>query len=152
MKKQFASILIATSLVGAGLTLPMQAVAQSELSAISTLSLLPVGSVLGTASVVAGAVVVVPAALSATGAVLFVKTVEVSAKGTVYLLERASDGAQVSIEILGKGVQAGSMAVGASVTVTVIGAGVVLSAAGQAIAFIPNELGRALLHNERVTR
>jgi hypothetical protein len=28
----------------------------------------------------------------------------------------------------------------------------VLSAAGQALAFIPNELGRALLHNERITR
>jgi hypothetical protein len=36
--------------------------------------------------------------------------------------------------------------------VSVIGSGVVLSALGEAIAFIPNELGRALLHNERVTR
>ena len=27
-----------------------------------------------------------------------------------------------------------------------------LSAAGRAIAFIPNEIGKALLHNERVTR
>ena len=35
--------------------------------------------------------------------------------------------------------------------VIIIGAGVVLSAAGEAIAFIPNALGRALLHNERVS-
>jgi len=28
----------------------------------------------------------------------------------------------------------------------------VLSAAGKAIAFIPNEIGKALLYNERVTR
>jgi hypothetical protein len=40
---------------------------------------------------------------------------------------------------------------GASVVVTVIGAGTVLSAAGEAIAFIPNALGKALLYNERQT-
>jgi hypothetical protein len=38
------------------------------------------------------------------------------------------------------------------VVVSVVGAGVVLSAAGEAIAFIPNALGRALLHNERLTQ
>ena len=32
-----------------------------------------------------------------------------------------------------------------------LSAGWVLSAAGQAIAFIPSEIGRALLHNERLT-
>jgi hypothetical protein len=36
--------------------------------------------------------------------------------------------------------------------VTALTSGYVLSAAGQAIAFIPNEIGRALLYNERVTR
>jgi hypothetical protein len=37
------------------------------------------------------------------------------------------------------------------VTVSVISAGVLLSAGGEVIAFIPNELGRALLHHERVS-
>jgi hypothetical protein len=68
------------------------------------------------------------------------------------VLERASDGARASIEIIGQGVSGASVAAGTIVTVGVISAGVVLSAAGRAIAFIPNELGRALLHNERVTR
>jgi len=36
--------------------------------------------------------------------------------------------------------------------VTAVAAGNVLSVAGQVIAFIPNEIGAALLHNERVTR
>jgi len=36
------------------------------------------------------------------------------------------------------------------VVVSVAGTGVILSAAGEAIAFIPNAMGRALLHNERV--
>jgi hypothetical protein len=44
-----------------------------------------------------------------------------------------------------------SVGVGTVVAVSVIGAGVVLSAAGEVLCFIPNELGRALLHNEKVT-
>jgi hypothetical protein len=38
------------------------------------------------------------------------------------------------------------------VVVTAVSAGWILSAAGTAIAFIPNELGRALMHNERLYR
>jgi hypothetical protein len=36
--------------------------------------------------------------------------------------------------------------------VTALASGYVLSVAGQAIAFIPNELGRALIYNERITQ
>ncbi|MDD2178603.1 hypothetical protein OIN59_14290 [Acidovorax sp. D2M1] len=125
--------------------------AQSEVSA--ALSLLPVASVVGTASVAsaaAGAVVTVPAALSVGGAVLTVRAVEASAVGTVYLLERASDCAQVSVEVVGRGVAGSAYAVGTVVTCSVIGTGVILSAAGEAIAFVPNAIGRALLHNERL--
>ena len=42
------------------------------------------------------------------------------------------------------------MGVGTVVACSVIGTGVVLSAAGQVLAFVPNALGQALLHNERV--
>ncbi len=45
-----------------------------------------------------------------------------------------------------------ALRVGTVVAVSVIGTGWVLSTAGQAVAFIPNEIGKALLHNERVTR
>ena len=83
-------------------------------------------------------------------AVLSVKAVEGSAIGTVYLLERASDGAQVSVEVAGRGVGASVHAVGTVVTCSVIGTGVILSVAGEALAFVPNALGRALLHNERL--
>ncbi len=126
--------------------------AQSEASA--AVSLLPVASVVvvgAAASTAAGAVVAAPIMLSAAGTVLVVKTVEVSARGTVYVLERASDGARLSVEIAGKGVQGASIAAGTAVGVSVIGTGVVLSALGEAIAFIPNEIGKALLHNERLT-
>jgi hypothetical protein len=42
--------------------------------------------------------------------------------------------------------------VGTVLKTTTISAGVILSAAGQAVAFIPNEIGKALLHNEKISR
>jgi hypothetical protein len=89
--------------------------------------------------------------LSTTGVVLVVKTVESTARGTVYVLERASDGARVSVEIAGKTMLGSGQIIGTAVVVTVVGAGVLLSAAGEVIAFLPNALGKALLHNERLT-
>jgi hypothetical protein len=109
---------------------------------------MPLASVVGAS---AGAVVAVPVALSVTGAVLLVKGVEVSAQGTVLLLERVSDGARASVEISAQVAHGASVAAGTLVTVSVLHAGVALAVAGKVIAFIPNEVGRALLHNERVT-
>jgi hypothetical protein len=123
--------------------------AQSEASV--ALSVLPVASVVGSASVGAAAVSVVPVAFSVAGAALVVKAVEVTASGTVYVLERVSDGARASVEVSGRAASAVSVGVGTAVVVSVIGTGVLLSAAGEVLAFIPNELGRALLHNERIT-
>jgi hypothetical protein len=37
------------------------------------------------------------------------------------------------------------------VAVSAISTGVLISTAAEVLAFIPNELGRALLHNERIT-
>ena len=150
----FKHMLLAASLSAALVSVPVRA--QSEASLV--LSALPVASVVGTGSAVAGsaaagavAVSGVPAALAVSGAVLVVKAVEVSARGTVIVLERASDGARASVELSGRAASGASVLVGQSAVVTVIGAGVLLSAAGEVLCFIPNELGRALLHNERLT-
>jgi len=151
MKSQFASYLIAACAMLACAGASFDAKAQSEASALSDMSALPVASVVVAGSAVAGSVVAVPLVLSTAGAVLVVKTVESTARGTLYVLERASDGASASIEIVGRGLGGVSRVAGTSVVVSVVGAGVVLSAAGEAIAFIPNALGRALLHNERLT-
>ncbi|WP_374412518.1 hypothetical protein [Hydrogenophaga sp.] len=150
----FRQMLLAASLSVALVSSPARA--QSEASLV--LSALPVASVVGAGSAVAGsvatgaaAVSAVPAALAVSGAVLVVKTVEVSARGTVIVLERASDGARASVELTGRAASGLVTGVGTAVAVSVIGAGVVLSAAGEVLCFIPNELGRALLHNERLT-
>ena len=83
---------------------------------------------------------------------LTVVAVEASAEGTVWVLERASDGARASVTLAAAAAGGLSVAAGTAVVVTAFSAGWVLSAAGKAIAFIPNEIGAALLHNERLTR
>lgn len=125
--------------------------AHGDASAVSAVSALPVASLVVGSGAAASAVVALPVALSTVGAVLVVRTVESTARGTVVLLERASDGAQASIELGARTAGGASLALGTVVTVSAIGAGVLLSAAGEVIAFIPNALGRALLHNERLT-
>jgi hypothetical protein len=117
----------------------MHPTAQAQSEASLAVSALPVASVL----VGGAAVSALPVALSLTGAVLVVKRVEV--------LERASDGAQVSVELSARTAQTLSITTGVLVTVSVIGTGVVLSVAGELLCFIPNELGRALFHHERLS-
>jgi len=128
--------------LAAALTLTLAtAQAHDALSEASLLSTLPV------AVSVAG-----PSLLLAGGAVLTVVAVEASATGAVWVLERASDGARCTLHLSAQAAGGVSMLAGSAVLVTAMSAGWVLSAAGQAIAFVPNAIGAALLYNERVTR
>ncbi|MBL8324291.1 MAG: hypothetical protein JNJ89_04960 [Rubrivivax sp.] len=89
-----------------------------------------------------------PVLLVAGSAAFTITAVEASAAGTVWVLERASDGVRATVRFAGHV----SAAAGTAVVVSAVSTGWVISAAGAALAFIPNELGRALLHNERITR
>jgi hypothetical protein len=115
--------------------------AHNTLSDASLLSTLPIA-----VSVAA------PVMLLSAGAMLTVVAVEATSAGTVWVLERASDGARASVQLGGQAAGALSLAVGSAVVVTAMSTGWLLSAAGQALAFVPNQLGAALLHNERITR
>ena len=66
------------------------------------------------------------------------------------MLERASDAATASVELGAAAAGGIALSVGASVVTTVIASGVILSAAGEVLCFIPNAIGRALLYNERI--
>ena len=92
--------------------------------------------------------VAAPVMVLSAGAVLTVVAVDASVRGTVWVLERASDGARASFHLAGHV----ALGLGTAVVATAISTGWVLSAAGEAIAFIPNELGAALLYNERLSR
>jgi hypothetical protein len=115
--------------------------AHSEVAEASALSMLPMAVSVAAPSMILGA-----------GAVLTVVSVQASAVGTVWVLERASDGARATLQFSGHVAHGAALSVGGAVMVTALASGVVLSAAGNAIAFIPNEIGRALLHNERITQ
>jgi hypothetical protein len=133
-------LIVLTSLALA-LSAPLPARAQGALSEASALSMLPVA-----VSVAA------PVGLLSAGAVFTVVAVEAASAGTVWVLERASDGARASVTLSGQVVGGVSVVAGTAVLVTAFSAGWVLSAAGQAIAYIPNQVGQALLHNERIVR
>jgi hypothetical protein len=81
-----------------------------------------------------------------------VVSVQASAVGTVWVLERASDGARATLNFSGHAVGASLAAAGTAVLVSAVSTGWLISAAGQAIAFVPNQIGASLLYNERVTR
>jgi hypothetical protein len=140
------NFLIHRTLVSATVVLMMTAHlatahAQSDVSEASALSALPIA-----VSIAA------PVMILSAGATLTVVSVEASATGTVWILERASDGARASMRLGAQAAGALSLAAGTAVVVTAVSTGWVLSTASRAIAFIPNEIGAALLYNERVTR
>jgi len=139
--RRFTALGYALAISAALVTLAAPVRAQSTVSDASLLSTLPIA-----VSVAA------PAVLLSGGATLAVVAVEASAEGTVWILERASDGARMSVRLGAQAAGGLSLAAGTLVAVSAIGTGWVLSAAGQAIAFIPNQVGAALLYNERVTR
>ena len=146
LRSSLCAIGVACALWGGGV-----AQAQSETSL--ALSLLPIASVAVVASADGGsadAVVGIPLLLSVGTASLVVEGVEASAKGVKYVLKNTADGVSVVVEVSANAAGTASVAVGSVVTAAAISAGVILSSAGKVLAFIPNEMGKALLHNERL--
>jgi hypothetical protein len=137
LRRQSVALALAAALTAA----PFAVAAHNEFSASSALSALPVA-----VSVAA------PAMLLVGGAALTVVSVQASATGTLWVLERASDGARATLHFSGHVAGASLAAVGSAVLVTALSTGYLISAAGHAIAFVPNQIGALLLHNERVTR
>ena len=137
LKTRLNALLLALALAATG----VGARAHHEPSQASALSALPVAMI-----------VAAPAMLLAGGAMLTVVSVQASATGSVWVLERASDGARASLQFAGDAAGASLAASGAAVMVTALSTGWLISAAGQAIAFVPNQIGASLLYNERITR
>ena len=125
-------------------TLPTSAWARGESEAASVASGLSIGVPIASAAVGTGL-------LLSAGVGLTVVAVQAASAGTVWVLERASDGARIVLRLSATGAQAVSLGVGTAVLVTAIGTGWLLSAAGEVICFVPNELGATLIHHERIT-
>jgi len=95
--------------------------------------------------------VAAPVGLLAGGAALTVVAVESASEGTVWVLERASDGMRASVRFTEAAAGSASVALATTVVVAAVSTGWILSAGGRALCFVPNEVGRALMHHERVT-
>ena len=115
--------------------------AQSEAGPVDGLSALPIASVATTS---------LPAIFAAGGSAFRIESVEVGAFATLYTMERLSDGARVRVEVGTRGVQRQPIARGAIVKAVAVSTGLVLTSGSQAIAYVPNALGRAVLHNQRL--
>ncbi len=96
--------------------------------------------------------VALPVVLVAGVGSIVVTGVQASAEGTVWVVENVADGVKGSICFAGHVAGGVSVAVGTVITVTAVATGMVLSAAGHVIAFVPNEIGRSLSYNQRVSR
>jgi hypothetical protein len=132
--KRLVTALLAAAVMASS-ALPVQA--QSGSSTVSEMSFF-------TASIIGASPVLLAAGVGS----LVVKAVEVTAIGSVLVLERVSDGARISVQ-LGRNI---AISVGTAVVSSVISTGVLLSAAGQVLAFVPSAVGSALLYNQRVTQ
>jgi len=133
---RIAAIALALGLVASGV-----ARAESDPSRASEESLVPVAIS-----------VALPVVLVAGAGSIVVTGVQASADGVVWFVENAADGVKGSIRFAADAVSASAMVAGTVVVVTVVGTGMLLSAAGHVIAFIPNEIGRSLSYNQRVSR
>jgi hypothetical protein len=89
-------------------------------------------------------------ALAASGTVV-VDSIEAAGDASVVVLAGASNAGQAALRLSGRAAREASLAVGASVNVVAISSGYLLVAAGKVLAFVPNEMGRALLHHSRTS-
>lgn len=138
--RSFASAVLLAALVGAA-----PAWAQSDASRASANS--SAGLSIATGSVVAGT-----ASLIAGSAILSVKAVEKVGDSVVVVLEGASEVATVSVKVAASAAGTASLAVGSAVKVVAEASGHALYLAGKLIAFIPNEIGRSLVHHSGVKK
>ena len=99
----------------------------------------------GSAVVVAGSM----SMLVASGQVV-VASVETVGEGIVIVLKGASEAGGASIQMSAQAAKGLSLAAGTVVNVVALSTGHMLVMSGKAIAFIPNELGKALLHHSKV--
>lgn len=87
--------------------------------------------------------------IAGTGSVI-VESVTALGDVSVVVLKGVSNGAEVSVRVTGDVARQCSKAVGQSVQVVATSTGNMLVMSGKAIAFVPNEIGLALLHQNKL--
>lgn len=86
--------------------------------------------------------------LAATGSVV-VASVRTVGDGIEVVLEGAADASRATVHLSSRAAAGVSLAAGTALEVVTASTGYVLVMSGKAIAFLPNEAGKALLHHSR---
>jgi len=93
--------------------------------------------------------VAAPAWAAHQGSEFVVRAVKVTTDGVEVLLQGVSGAIETSATIARNAAAAASIGVGTSVRVVAESTGYALVASGVVLAFVPNEIGRSLLHQSR---
>jgi hypothetical protein len=101
-------------------------------------------------SMVAGSVVAGSTVLLVGGSILTVYAIERAGQSVVLVLKKGSEVATVSVKASAELSGKASVAVGSSIQVAAEASGYALMASGKLIAFIPNEVGKSLVHHSTV--
>lgn len=131
------------------LLLVVPTVAQSDASRASTNGSEALSR--DTGSIVAGT-----ASLIVVGSILMVDAVETAGESVVVVLKSVGQGVSeagtVSVKVAASVVGNASLAIGSSVKVVAEASGHALYLSGKLIAFIPNEIGKSLVHHSPVKK
>ena len=102
--------------------------------------------------IAAGSALVVGGSLSAVAASgkVAIASVEVAGESVVIVLAGASQAARATVRLSAASAAGVSLVAGTAVSVVLIASGTVLIVAGEAIAYIPNEIGKSLIYHERI--
>lgn len=104
------------------------------------------------ALIAAGSVMIVGGSLSAVAASggVVIASVEVLGESVIVVLQGASKAATCVLKLSAQAVAGASLVAGAAVSVVLITSGTVLIVAGEAIAYIPNEMAKSLIYHSRI--
>ena len=83
------------------------------------------------------------------GGQLSVTAVKTVGNVSVITLRGLAGGAEASVQVSSKLIEGSAIGVGSALQATVSTTGVLLVAAGKALMFVPNEIGKSLLHHSR---
>ena len=128
---------VVTVLLGFGVAAQANSITDASRASINASIAIPVTLVDGSAQMFKDA-----GQLSVTG----VKTV---GNVSVITLRGVASGAEASVQISSKAIEGSAIGVGVVLHATVSATGVLLVSAGKALMFLPNEMGKSLLHHSR---
>ncbi|MGE5089338.1 MAG: hypothetical protein ACM3QY_09465 [Candidatus Levyibacteriota bacterium] len=138
---------LATMMLAAAFCAPYAATSASAQESVAPSAAASRASLAASGMVVEGSVGILRA-----GGQLAVAAIRPLANASIIVLRDVANGSEASIRVASNVAQAASLAVGQTVSIVVEATGYSLIAAGRLVAFIPNRIGHALVHQAPSTQ